>query len=148
MPSPNLADKTKKDLAVYMPGYTSCLERHEWYKHGTCSAMDADTYFSTANRLVTTFAATSMGKYISANVGNIIAADDLLSEFEKDFGAGSRQSVKLHCAKGPQTDMLVEIRVYLAKPIHEGGQVKDMLVSPPPFEKGDCPQRFLVDKVD
>jgi hypothetical protein len=44
--------------------------------------------------------------------------------------------------------MLVEIRVYLAKPIHEGGQSKDMLVSPPAFEKGDCPQRFLVDKVD
>jgi ribonuclease I len=89
-----------------------------------------------------------MGKYIASNIGNTISSDDLLSEFEKDFGAGSGQSVKLDCTKGPHTDMLVEIRVYLAKPIHEGGQLKDMLVSPPAFEKGDCPPRFLVDKVD
>lgn len=146
MPTLNLTDETKKDLAQYMPGYTSCLERHEWYKHGTCSGMNADKYFSTANRLVATFAATAMGQYISANVGSPIAADDLLSEFEKDFGAGSRDSIKLYCTKAAGADMLVEIRVYLANPIPRGSALKDMLVSPPSSEKGNCPQTFFIDE--
>lgn len=29
----------------YMAGTESCLERHEWVKHGTCSPMDAPAYF-------------------------------------------------------------------------------------------------------
>lgn len=146
MPSPNLTYETKIDLSESMPGFASCLERHEWYKHGTCSGMGADKYFSTANRLVASFAASSMGQYISANVGSIIDAADLFSEFEKDFGEGSRNSLQLHCANVNGANMLVEVRVYLANPITAGGALKDMLVSPPSYEKGNCPQTFFIDE--
>ncbi|MEN6489135.1 MAG: ribonuclease T2 [Smithella sp.] len=146
MPSLNLTDETKKDLTQSMPGYASCLERHEWYKHGTCSGMKADKYFSTSNLLVATFAATAMGQYIAANVGSIIDADDLFKEFEKDFGEGSRDSLKLHCTKLEGVNLLVEVRVYLANPIPAGGELKDLLVSPPAHEKGSCPQTFFIDE--
>ena len=146
MPSLNLSNETKKDLAQSMPGFASCLERHEWYKHGTCSGMSADKYFATANRLAASFAGSSMGQYIAANVGSIIDADDLFKEFEKDFGEGSRNSLKLHCAKADGVNMLVEVRVYLANPIPAGGAMKDMLVSPPSHETGSCPQTFFIDE--
>ncbi len=146
MPSPNLTNQTKKDLSESMPGFASCLERHEWYKHGTCSGMNANKYFSLSNRLAATFAATSMAQYISANVGTIIDAEDLFSEFEKEFGEGSRNSLQLHCTNVDGANMLVEVRVYLANPIPEGGALKNMLVSPPAHEKGSCPQTFFIDE--
>lgn len=146
MPSPKLTNETKKDLAQCMPGYASCLERHAWYKHGTCSGMKADEYFSTSNFLVATFAATAMGHYISANAGSMVYADDLFHEFEKDFGEGSRDSVKLHCTNVDGANMLVEVRVYLANPIPEEGELKDLLVSPPVHEKGNCPRTFFIDE--
>lgn len=37
-----------KALNGYMAGTENCLERHEWVKHGTCSPMDATTYFTWA----------------------------------------------------------------------------------------------------
>ncbi|MFO1417739.1 MAG: hypothetical protein U1E83_03640 [Methylotetracoccus sp.] len=33
-------------LKPYMAGAESCLERHEWVKHGTCSGMKAANYFA------------------------------------------------------------------------------------------------------
>lgn len=33
------------ELKPYMAGTEKCLERHEWVKHGTCSPMDAASYF-------------------------------------------------------------------------------------------------------
>lgn len=146
MPYPKLTNETKNDLAESMPGYASCLELHEWYKHGTCSGLTADKYFSIANDLVASFAATAMGQYISASAGSMINGDDIFSEFEKDFGAGSRDSLKLHCANVDGANMLVEVRVYLANPIPERGELKDLLVSPPPHEKGNCPQTFFIDE--
>ena len=37
-----------KALSAYMAGTESCLERHEWVKHGTCSPMDPPSYFAWA----------------------------------------------------------------------------------------------------
>jgi len=33
-----------------MPGYndSSCLQRHEWYKHGTCQLQDQNQYYTQA----------------------------------------------------------------------------------------------------
>ena len=33
---PELTEATRADLDLVMPGTQSDLERHEWFKHGTC----------------------------------------------------------------------------------------------------------------
>ena len=50
--------ETIKSLGEIMPSVAegSCLDRHEWYKHGTCQTdWNADQYFDTAVRLVKEF---------------------------------------------------------------------------------------------
>jgi len=39
LPALSLSDPVAEDLFVLMPGATSCLQNHEWYKHGTCSEL-------------------------------------------------------------------------------------------------------------
>jgi ribonuclease I len=72
-----------------MPGAESCLERHEWYKHGTCSGISADAYFALSNGLVASFAQTEFNQYIASQIGRDVARNDLLDRFEAEFGAGS-----------------------------------------------------------
>jgi ribonuclease T2 len=97
MPAVKLSGDTADDLALYMPGYASCLENHEWYKHGTCSGLPSDNYFETATTLVEQTSTGSLGKYLTSHVGETVAPGDLLTEFEKDYGVGSRKYVNLFC---------------------------------------------------
>ncbi|NVN93349.1 MAG: hypothetical protein HXX11_22515 [Desulfuromonadales bacterium] len=147
MPAPGLTDDTKNNLSTVMPGYASCLERHEWYKHGTCSNLEANEYFSTASSLVAKVAETNFGKYISANVGNTVNSDDLISAFEKDFGPGSRDYVNLYCQDKQGASMLLEVRMYLTKSLPSEGELKSLLVRPDSSEQGTCPQKILIDPV-
>ncbi|MFI5296366.1 MAG: hypothetical protein ACHQ0Y_15240 [Thermodesulfovibrionales bacterium] len=147
MPAPTLSDDTKKNLAVYMPGYASCLERHEWYKHGACSGLKAEDYFVTAYTLVTKIADTNFGRYISANVGNTVDSDDLLSELVKDFGEDSRDFITIYCESIKGSGMLSEVRMYLINPLPSDGGLKEMFVRPESPEQGNCPQKILIDRV-
>ena len=53
-----------------MPGIASCLDRHEWIKHGTCSGLDADCYFADTLRLAAAVQATPhSAEIIAANIG-------------------------------------------------------------------------------
>ena len=147
MPAPDLSADTQKNLSSYMPGYASCLERHEWYKHGTCSGLESDAYFTLAYKLASKMADTNFGKYISANVGKAIDSDDLLAEFEKDFGQNSRKYVKLFCENLRGNSLLSEVRLYLSTDLSALRDLKDFLVSPSASEQGSCPQKIFIDPV-
>lgn len=41
----------REQLVQVMPGATEGLDRHEWRKHGSCTGLDAETYFSESIRL-------------------------------------------------------------------------------------------------
>ena len=147
MPAPDLSTATKDSLAKYMPGYASCLERHEWYKHGSCSGLEADEYFTKAYQFVAKVAETNFGKYISVNVGHTIDSSILFAEFEKDFGPGSRKLVNLYCTDNQNPSMLTEVRMYLVNPLPDGGEFKDLLTQPANSEHGNCPENIFIDPV-
>lgn len=138
MPALPLSDGLRERLKIHMPGVGVSLENHEWYTHGSCSGLSPEDYFDIADSLVSTFAQTRAGRYISAHVGRTMDSGELLGEFEKDFGAGSAQAVKLYCLK--DTAQLIEILVSMrnSPDIRRGFQG----VLSGAGAKGTCPQNI------
>lgn len=146
MPALNLSDQTKSDLAKYMPGLQSCLENHEWYRHGTCTGMTPDDFFAKANSLVAQASGTNLGRFITANVGNTVNKDDLTAAFQQDFGSGSLSSLSLTCAHANNQDILLEVHITLSNPLPAGG-LKAMATQAAGSGNGQCPPKFLIDPV-
>src|SRR5690349_6185157 len=88
LPAPGIDQATESALAEAMPGSRSCLDRHEWIKHGTCSGLGGDAYFDMALHLLREMEATQLANLLRANIGREISRRDLLQAWERDFGAG------------------------------------------------------------
>jgi len=145
MPAPGISDAVMSRLKPAMPGAASCLQNHEWYKHGSCSGFTADEYFSQATALVTYIAGTNFGRYLAAHVGQTVTADAVLTAFESDFGAGSRSLVSLSCTKANGADLLLDVRMKLTQPLRPASELGKMLL--PGGGKGNCPASFKLDEL-
>lgn len=145
MPAPGVSDAVMSRLKPMMPGTASCLQNHEWYKHGSCSGLTPDAYFTQASALVAFVATTNFGRYLAANSGKTVTADAVLAAFETDFGAGSRSMVSLSCTKARGSDMLLDVRMKLSQPLRPAAELGKMLQ--PGVGKGNCPASFLLDEL-
>jgi len=127
-----------------MPGSMSCLDRHEWIKHGTCTGLGGDAYFDASVRLVREMQATQLSEILRANIGQEVARRDVLAAFERDFGAGAADALELICRRNGGRTYLAEIRLALrrdaiGKPL-SGNAL--FLGGPPPH--GGCPAKIYL----
>ena len=85
-------------LSTYMPGVASCLDKHEWFKHGTCSnSASPDAYWNQASGMISRLGNTSFNAFLQANAGKTVTRNQLLSAFEGAFGSNTRSAVSLKC---------------------------------------------------
>jgi len=145
LPSLNLAADTVAKLSAMMPGTQSCLERHEWFKHGTCSGLSENKYFVKSLEFVETIVKTRLNAHIAANVGKYVSLQALQSVFEKDFGEGSREFVRFQCARMYKASFLTEVRLYLRKDRLDQPLSKESFTEPAVSEEGTCEDEFLID---
>jgi ribonuclease T2 len=143
MPALGLSPSTLDALTPAMPGVASCLENHEWYKHGSCSGYSPDEYFTRAAGLVDAVAASSFGRWVNAHAGQTVSDADFRSAFESYFGAGSSSYVSLLCTNAGGADMLLDVRMHLAVPLQAASDLPQMLLPDPGEDK--CPSSFLLD---
>jgi len=143
MPALNLSGPVLSRLTTAMPGVASCLENHEWYKHGSCSGYTPDDYFAQAAALVEAVSASNFGRFLTARVGRTIAASDLLDAFETDFGPGTRNYVSLSCTKARGVSLLLDVRLHLSHPLRPASELAKMLL--PTAGSGNCPASFQID---
>jgi ribonuclease T2 len=143
MPDIGLSSSVKGRLTADMPGVASCLQNHEWYKHGTCSGFTPDDYFTRASSLVEQVSRSQFGRFLTAHVGQTVNASDLLSAWEADFGAGSRDDVSLSCTKGNGADLLLDVRLHLTNALGDASDLKSLLL--PVGGSGNCGDSFLID---
>jgi len=139
------ADSTAS-LAEVMPSVTSgsCLERHEWFKHGTCQAnWSMEGYFDLAADLVRQFNDAGAAYFMNRRIGQQVRTEDFLARVVAVLGTAAKDRIKLSCNQG----MLVEIQLNLSASLTPGIDLEKLLPDAPVQGKSNCGETFLVDAI-
>ncbi len=148
MPQLDLSKPVRKRLTQFMPGsQSSCLQRHEWYKHGVCSGLSENNYFALSNQLVDMFSKTGFSQKITQNVGKYVKRKNVLKAFDKAFGKGSRKHLGLMCKKVRGTPLLTEIQIRLKTDLSDMSDFKHLFPKQEIRIYGTCPSQFKIDEV-
>lgn len=138
-PALDLSSEMRSQLEQVMPSaaHGSCLQRHEYWKHGACMTDTPDQYFKQAIAL-TNEANTSqfVRQFIQQNKGNKVSRHKWNQAFDNSFGKDSHLKVKLIC----QRAILTEIQLSL--PLELNQTLTDLLSHAAPIGKGTCPEKF------
>ncbi|MBN2722313.1 MAG: hypothetical protein JXQ77_05790, partial [Campylobacterales bacterium] len=95
LPELSLSQKTKQGLYDVMPAAVSGLAKHEWIKHGTCSGMSMDEYFTRSVNYTKQFNSSALAAYINANRGKRVILKDIKKLADRSFGAGSGEKIEM-----------------------------------------------------
>ncbi len=145
LPETGADQATQSDLAQTMPGSASCLDRHEWIKHGSCTGLGGDAYFDASVRLVREVEATRLSKVLRAGIGKLVSRRGLLSAFEADFGAGAVAALEITCRREGGRAYLAEIRLALRPEAIDKPLSRNMLFLDGPPPHGGCPAKIQLD---
>jgi ribonuclease T2 len=133
-------------LAQVMPSVEvgSCLERHEWYKHGTCQTVwSDDEYFDVSVDLTRQFNESGMAYFMNRKIGQEVRTEDFLARLVAVLGTEARERVKLECDEG----MLVEVQISLIGTLTPGTDLETLITQAPRQSGSDCGPRFRVDPI-
>lgn len=106
-----LSASVSMELKQLMPSYRegSCLERHEWNKHGSCQNLAATDYFAKAMKLTKEVAQSPFGQYVTDHKGQKVKLSALLQQIVISFGEENVHKVYLGCNKGVLVDVYLSL---------------------------------------
>lgn len=142
-PAIHFTEFVSSELGRVMPSFTegSCLERHEWHRHGTCQLQSQNDYFDTAAQLSQRFDQTSMGSLIRKFNGGYVSLQALKEAFINDFGNDAIDKLYLGCQQG----MLVDIWISLPAQASLSLPIKDMVQQAPSMSRrSNCPGNIYI----
>lgn len=142
LPAVDLAPALEARLGKAMPGTRSLLERHEWIRHGTCYGADQNTYFGDALALADAVNGSPVAALFAANVGKQVTAQAIRDAFDKAFGDGAGERVKVSCeGKGDQR-VIGEITIGLVGKPGGGHGLAELVAGSKPTSPG-CPSGLV-----
>lgn len=147
-PAVPLSADVRAELAEVMPSVDagSCLQRHEWWKHGTCSGMDADTYYIVSTALTLEFNQAGPAALMAANVGGSVEVENFLALIDGAFGPDSRKLIELKCRSGN----LNEVKIHLPREISANDTLASLIQRMDKSghsAKDNCGNSFKVDPI-
>lgn len=107
---------TREELNKVMPGTQSFLHRHEWVKHGTCyNGESAEQYFQDSLEIMEVLNAdtSEVRSLFAENIGEEITSDQIYEAFERTFGDGAGDKIKIACKNDGARKLITEITVGL-----------------------------------
>lgn len=128
LPPLDLDGATREGLAQRMPGTLSYLDRHQWTKHGTCYGTDADTYFVHAMVLLDQLNGSAVQGLFESNIGHRLRASQVRQAFERDFGGGAGDRVRLVC---DDQRLITELRIGLKGTIGSDASLGELIRAAP-----------------
>ncbi|MGI2258461.1 ribonuclease T2 family protein [Shewanella sp. GXUN23E] len=142
-PALSLSSDVRTQLEQVMPSarYGTCLQRHEYWKHGSCMTAQPDEYFAMSAKLINQINSSSfVTEFIARHRGEKVSREQWQQAFDSSFGQGAHRRVKLQCHKGLLTEVQMQLPLNLDAPLRE------LLTRAEPTHKGSCPSKFkLVD---
>jgi ribonuclease T2 len=147
LPEPRLSAGTRAALDAAMPGARSCLDRHEWTEHGSCSGVDAERYFATTLRLAAAVQASAFGDLLAASVGRAVPRRKLIEAFETSFGRGAAGALTLLCTHSGADSLLIEVRITLEPSAIRGALGSADLRRRTSGTAGSCPASIRIDAI-
>ncbi len=145
-PALGLDASTRTALAQVMPSVQagSCLERHEWHKHGTCqTAWSNNAYFDVSADLTRQFNESGVAYFMNRRLGRTVRTADFLARVDAVLGEGAQKRATLVCKNG----MLVEVRVALPSDLRPGEDLDALIGRAAPQGGSDCGSSFRVDRI-
>lgn len=133
LPAPDLDGPTRERLAERMPGTLSHLDRHQWAKHGTCFGSDAQTYFVRSMELLDRLNESAVQALFESSVGIRLRAGEVRQAFDRAFGAGAGERIRLVC---DDQGLITELRIGLKGPMGPGSALGELIRAAPPRSSG------------
>lgn len=145
LPAVELDPATRQELDRVMPGTASDLDRHEWLKHGTCTGKSQQDYFAAALALAREVNASPVRALFADNVGKELTSDQIRSAFDKAFGAGTGERVRVSCVKDRASGrrLIGEVTLGIAGPVAAGSRLGDLMLAAAPTQKAGCPSGLV-----
>lgn len=134
-----------EDVLDVMPSIQagSCLDRHEWYKHGACAApWTTPEYFSFAATLVKEFNDAGMAQIMVDNLGRDVKEQKFRDAIDRAFGPGASQRLSLECSN----QMLTGVSIPLPGNLQRTETLKEMLQQGQRRGHSNCAGHFRVDR--
>ena len=138
-----LSDDLKQRLWQMMPGAQSFLHRHEWIKHGTCYSNSPEIYYEDSVKLLGEINASEVQQLFSQSIGQMVTGVQIRSAFDRAFGKGAGERVRIACKRDGNRMLITELTVGLS-----GSAQTSMaqLMAKSPVTKRGCPGG-IVDRV-
>jgi len=137
---------TEEKLGQFMPSaaHGSCLQRHEWYKHGTCQTeWDADGYFTMAMRLLEQFNNSGVAAFMAENIGRRVTTSDFFNQVDDALGERASRRLQISCNRG----MLVDVYIRLPAKLSEDASLSALIQQAEPAFNNKCGASFQVDAI-
>jgi len=144
-PKLTLSNQIRAQLNEVMPSALegSCLQRHEWFKHGSCEDdWDVNGYYEVSVRLTREFNESGIAKWMQANVGRTVATRDFQLQVDASLGVDAHKRLQLKCKKGN----LVDVYINLPKDLSDQ-PLSQLLLAAREDLANACGARFKIDRI-
>ena len=145
-PKLKLDAEVRSRLNQIMPsaGAGTCLQRHEWFKHGSCQMQwDVNGYYEQSIRLTEAFNQSGIAAWMQKNIGEKVKTAAFMQQVDKALGAGASQRLQLKCSKGNLTDVYISLPKHLPK----DELLSELMRRAKPDFHNRCGKTFRVDTI-
>ena len=138
LPELSLDDETRAELEIAMPGVDVFLDRHQWIKHGTCydGEGDANDYFADTLFLTRAINDSAIGAFFAENIGARVQAETIRDLFDRTFGAGSGERVRVTCEEGNDRTLILALWIHLSGVIDADTDISELMAAADPVPIG------------
>ena len=119
LPKLNLKPEVVELMQKYMPGFKSNLQRHEYYKHGSCYDKDPNRYYLDALKLTKRVDET-IGEYLRVNIGKRVKTINIKKIAQRLISKDIKNKIALKCKRGILNEIWISLK-------GKGDKLKDLI---------------------